>query len=145
MSAMTPEDIIDWLFLKLHPERGLFREKSCAAGEVGGRGALTGIYYSLKANERLRWHRIVDADAIWNCQVGAPMLLTLAGGAEDVEQIVLRLDLLVRDRSQVAVPKGNWQPTWPQGDYTQIGCKVVPARFEGFGLAHGDWTADYGR
>ena len=67
---MTPEDIIDTLGLEPHPEGGWFRETFRAVSSGCERSTSTAIYYMLKADEQSRWHRVVDADEIWNRYAG---------------------------------------------------------------------------
>ncbi len=50
------------------------------------------------------------------------------------------VDLLAGERPQVVVPPGAWQSAMSRGDYTLVGCTVVPGfTFDGFELAPGDW------
>ena len=50
------------------------------------------------------------------------------------------LDLLAGERPQVVVPPGAWQSATSRGDYTLVGCTVVPGfTFDGFELAPVGW------
>ncbi|WP_391347608.1 cupin domain-containing protein [Azospirillum sp. A23] len=60
--APTAERLIDLLGLQPHPEGGFYAETYRAPGD-GGRGAVTAIYFLLKAGQRSHWHT-VDAVVI---------------------------------------------------------------------------------
>lgn len=60
--ALTAERLIDLLGLQPHPEGGCYVETHRAPGD-GGRGAVTAIYFLLRAGERSHWHT-VDAVVI---------------------------------------------------------------------------------
>ena len=62
---MDADELISRHGLQPHPEGGHYRETFRAAAEDGGRGAVTAIYYLLKADEISAWHRI-DAVEIWH-------------------------------------------------------------------------------
>ena len=55
---MDADEIIARYGLAPHPEGGHYRETFRAAAEDSGRGAVTAIYYLLRAGEVSAWHRI---------------------------------------------------------------------------------------
>lgn len=137
---MEARDVIAWLRLQPHPEGGHFREIHREAGEAGGRGALTSIYYLLQLGEVSAWHRVTDATEIWNFHAGDPLVLTVSENGHDATAYHLGPDLRVGHHPQVIVPKGAWQTAETLGDWTLVGCAVAPAfSFDGFEMAAPDW------
>ncbi|QTL05858.1 cupin domain-containing protein [Aquabacter sp. L1I39] len=136
---MTAAEIIALLDLQPHPEGGHFRETFREAGEGGGRGASTAIYFLLAAGERSHWHR-VDASETWHFYAGAPLRLSIAEEGGAVHHLVLGADLMAGERPQGVVPPFAWQAAQSLGAWTLVGCTVAPAfRFEGFELAPPGW------
>ena len=59
---------------------------------------------------------------------------------------LLGTDLVVGERPQVVVPAGEWQAAWSRGDWTLVGCTVVPGfEFVGFELAPEGWEPGHGQ
>jgi predicted cupin superfamily sugar epimerase len=134
------EDIIDRLSLRPHPEGGLFRETYRHAAGDGGRGALTVIYYVLRAGERSAWHRI-DAVEVWHHYAGAPLRLSLSEDGLSVRSVTLGDDLRSGQQPHAVVPDQVWQSAESLGGWTLVGCTVAPAfLFSGFELAPPDWS-----
>lgn len=106
--------VIAALGLEPHPEGGRFREIHRDRPADGGRGALTAIYYLLRAGEVSRWHR-VDAVEIWHFHAGGPLELRISPDGERVETHLLGLDPAAGQRPQVVVPKDAWQSARPLG------------------------------
>ena len=135
-------DIIDLLGLVPHPEGGWYREtwrSDPRAGDASGRAAGTSIYFLLVAGERSHWHR-VDAAETWHFYSGAPLELWVSTDGEQSELHTVGLDLMAGERPQVVVPPGAWQAAATRGDYTLVGCTVVPGfTFDGFELAPPGW------
>jgi predicted cupin superfamily sugar epimerase len=139
---MDAAELIGGLDLAPHPEGGHFRETYRHPAPDGERGAVTAIYYLLKAGERSHWHR-VDAVEIWHRYGGAPLALSIAADGQATETVVLGTDLGAGQRPQAVVPAGAWQSAVSLGPWTLVGCTVAPAfQFEGFELAPPDWTPD---
>jgi predicted cupin superfamily sugar epimerase len=139
MIEETAEAVIDRLGLAPHPEGGHFRETYRDVPETGGRGAITLIYYLLKAGEISRWHRI-DATEIWHFYAGAPMSLSIAGP----DRITITHHLSLENRADhtphVVVRPFAWQSARSTGAWSLVGCTVTPAfQFEGFELAPPGW------
>jgi predicted cupin superfamily sugar epimerase len=135
-------EIIDLLGLVAHPEGGWYRETWRShvqvAGDDTGRGCGTAIYFLLLAGEHSAWHR-VDAAECWHHYAGASLDLWTQLDAEPRRHHVLGTDLLAGERPQHIVPAGAWQSATSRGDYTLVGCTVVPGfTFEGFELAGGE-------
>ena len=142
---MTPEDIIDTLGLEPHPEGGWFRETFRAVSEGSERSASTAIYYLLKSEEQSRWHRVVDADEIWNWYAGSSLLLSLSDNWRGRQEIVLGANIVAGERPQAVVPNGVWQSARPRDGWALVGCVVAPAfRFEAFEMAPDGWEPEHG-
>lgn len=142
---MTEADgIIAALGLQRHPEGGWFREIYRHAPAGGGRGALTTIYYLLKAGEASYWHR-VDADEILHFHLGDPLELSLSPDGRVSSTQILGIDLAAGQRPQIIVPARHWQAARPLGRFTLAGCTVAPAfEFTGFELAPKGWQPSQG-
>lgn len=141
MSAdLTAEAIIALLDLAPHPEGGHFRETFRAEAADGGRGAVTAIYFLLKAGERSHWHT-VDAVEMWHWHAGAPLRLHVAAPGEAARTLVLGSDLAAGERPQAVVPAQAWQAAESTGGWTLVSCTVAPAfSFSGFVLAPPGWS-----
>jgi len=137
---MNAEEIIQTLELQPHPEGGWYRETFRAASADGERGASTAIYYLLREKEVSHWHRVLDADEIWNWYAGAPLALSLWSENHPVSEIVLGSNLSGGERPQAVVSQGVWQSARTCGAWTLVGCMVAPAfEFAGFEMAPADW------
>ena len=137
---MDADEIIARYGLAPHPEGGHYREIFRASAEVGGRGAVTSIYYLLRAGETSAWHR-VDAVEIWHYHAGDALRLELS--LDGVKTTSHRLGVDVGAWPQVVVPVGAWQSARPEGAWTLVGCTVAPAfEFAGFELAPPGWQPD---
>ena len=134
---MDAAEIIARYALTPHPEGGHYRETFRASAEDGGRGAVTSIYYLLRAGEVSAWHRI-DAVEIWHYHAGAPLRLTLSPDGEATTTHRLGVD--EGAWPQVTVPVGAWQSARSEGAWTLVGCTVAPAfEFASFELAPPGW------
>ena len=134
---MDADEIIARYALTPHPEGGHYREIFRAAAADGGRGAVTSIYYLLRAGEVSAWHRI-DAVEIWHYHAGATLRLEVSLDGEEVTSH--RLGVGADARPQVTVPVGAWQSARSEGAWTLVGCTVAPAfEFAGFELAPPGW------
>ena len=137
--GLTPDDIIHRLDLQPHPEGGHFRETYRHEAEGGERGAVTAIYYLLKAGEMSAWHRI-DAVEIWHYYAGAPLALTLSPNGHDLSSHHLGPNLAAGQVPQIAVPPFAWQTAVSLGRWSLVGCTVSPAfEFNSFEMAPPDW------
>ena len=135
IAAMSAEDVIRHLALSPHPEGGHFREIHRDETETGERGALTSIYFLLRAQERSSWHR-VDATEIWHFHGGAPLVLSLSPDGKDISARRLGLDIAAGEHPQAVVPPHWWQSAQSLGAWTLVGCTVAPAfTFDGFEIA----------
>mgnify|MGYP004003571683 FL=1 len=134
------EELIKDLGLKPHPEGGHYREIYRHEDKFGGRGAVTTIYFLLKAGETSKWHR-VDADEIWHHYDGAPLALSIAAEGEKSRTLTLGKDLAAGEAPVQVVPANIWQAAKSQGDWTLVGCTVAPAfDFDGFEMAPTGWS-----
>ena len=131
------DEIVARYALTPHPEGGHYREIFRAFAEDGGRGAVTSIYYLLRAGEVSAWHRI-DAVEIWHYYARAALRLELS--LDGVDMTSHRLGVDDGAWPQVTVPVGAWQSAHSEGDWTLVGCTVAPAfEFAGFELAPPGW------
>ena len=136
---MTPEQIIERLGLRPHPEGGHFKESWRDRPEDGSRGCCTAIYYLLQRDEVSAWHRI-DGTEIWHWYAGAPLVLTISPDGHDAFSTHLGTDLAAGQLPQAIVPPGAWQTAASLGAWTLVGCTVSPAfEFSGFELATPGW------
>ncbi len=136
---MDADDIIRRLDLKPHPEGGHYREMFRDAPTDGSRGAMTSIYFLLKAGESSHWHK-VDAAEIWHYYAGAPLDLSISDDGKTIRTAPLGPDLLKGEQPQITVPPDAWQAASSQGAWTLVGCTVGPAfDFKSFVLAPKDW------
>jgi predicted cupin superfamily sugar epimerase len=85
---------------------------------------VSAIYYLLAAPEFSAMHRLTRTE-IYVFHAGAParMLLSPSGA---VETVVLGTDLAAGQRPQVVVRPGTWQAAETLGEWTLMGCVVVP-------------------
>lgn len=137
----TPQDIIDRLGLRPHPEGGHYVETYRHMPQDGGRGACTAIYYLLARGERSHWHR-VDAVEVWNYHGGDPLRLRISEGGV-TREVVLGADLAAGQHPQAVVPAHAWQAAEPLGAWSLVGCIVAPAfEFAGFEMAPPGWSPE---
>ena len=134
---MDADDVIERYGLEPHPEGGHYRETFRAPAPPGSRGAITVIYYLLKANEASAWHRI-DSIEIWHHYAGAPLRISLCSdGTAATERL---LGTGADAEPHVVVPASCWQSAVSLGAWTLAGCTVAPAfEFAGFELAPSGW------
>jgi predicted cupin superfamily sugar epimerase len=140
---VTPADeaaaLIAALGLEPHPEGGHYRELYRDRPPDGGRGAVTTIYYLLRAGERSHWHRI-DATEIWNYHAGASLALLVSEDGRRIARHRLGADVAGGAEPQVIVPPRAWQSAEPEGAWTLCGCVVAPAfEFAHFEMAPAGW------
>jgi predicted cupin superfamily sugar epimerase len=136
---MEPQDVIDLLDLRPHPEGGWYRETWRAQAPEGTRAAGTAIYYLLAESQSSRWHR-VDTAEIWHWYAGAALELTLSPDGTGRDVLVLGPDIAAGERPQVVIPAGCWQTARSLGAYTLAGCTVSPGfEFAGFEMAPEGW------
>ena len=131
--------IIARLGLEPHPEGGHFREIYRDPADGDTRGAVTSIYFLLRAGEVSHWHRI-DATEIWAYHAGAPLTLSIAPEGGDVATHRIGPNPEQGQTPQAVVPPQAWQSARTLGTWTLVGCMVAPAfRFDGFELAPPEW------
>jgi len=125
--GLTADEVIEVLGLEPHPEGGHFKEIHRHTDPNGGRGAVTSIYFLLKAEERSHWHRVVDAEEIWCWHAGAALELLIHPQGGERETHILGMDLGAGQRPQAVVPVNGWQSARAMGEWTLVGCQVAPA------------------
>lgn len=139
MAELTADEVIAQLKLEAHPEGGWFRETFRDEPGHQGRPHSTAIVFLLKAGEVSHWHR-VDAVEMWHWYRGAPLLLEIADAGGTPQAFTLGPDILGGQHPQGQVPAGAWQSARSLGDWTLVGCTVVPGfDFAGFELAPQGW------
>jgi uncharacterized protein len=135
----TAAEIIARLDLKPHPEGGHYRETFRDSDvDAGGRARSTAIYFLLARGERSHWHR-VDAVEVWHYYAGDALALQIADDSGQ-RRIKLGPDLATGEVPQAIVPAHAWQAAESAGEWTLVGCTVVPGfEFAAFELAEPDW------
>lgn len=137
---LTADQIVAKLGLAPHPEGGAYRETFRHAPADGKRGAMTAIYYLLRAGEVSHWHR-VDAAEIWHYYAGAPLELALSADGKTRTTQILGPAIDKGEAPQILVPDSHWQSARSLGAWTLVGCTVGPAfDFAGFEMAPPGWA-----
>ncbi len=124
MTELDPEELIQRLGLRPHPEGGHYRETYRASFEVpahgGMRAASTAIYFLLRAGEYSAFHR-VHSDEVWHHYSGASLELhTLSEGIHQ------KVRLGPRETPQWVVRAGVWQAARAGDGAVLCGCTVAP-------------------
>lgn len=134
--GLSADQVIEILGLEPHPEGGHFKEIHRHENADGTRGAVTTIYFLLKAGERSHWHRVKDAEEIWCWHGGAALELLIHAEGGEREVHILGMDLANGQRPQAVVPINAWQAAKTLSNWTLVGCQVAPAfEFASFDLA----------
>jgi predicted cupin superfamily sugar epimerase len=114
-----PREIASQLGLSPLPvEGGLFTQSWRSS-------TVSAIYYMLVAPDFSAVHRL-DRTEIYVYHAGAPTRLLLLGPDGSVSTAVLGMDVAEGQRPQVVVPAGTWQAAETLGEWTLMGCVVVP-------------------
>lgn len=132
------------LGLDPHPEGGWYRETWRGPVGAGGRPSGSAIWFLLEGGAPSRWHR-VDADEIWVWHGGSTLELALSAEGGEPERVVLGMELGRGELPQAVAPAGAWQSARALGEWTLVGCIVIPGfTFEGFDLAPEEWRPGSG-
>jgi predicted cupin superfamily sugar epimerase len=115
----TPQEITSLLGLEQLPIEGGQFTQSWRSDTVSA------IYYLLAAPEFSAVHRL-DRTEIFTYHAGAPTRMLLLFPDGSVRTAVLGVDLAAGQRPQVVVPPGTWQAAETLGEWTLMGCVVVP-------------------
>ncbi len=148
--VLAADEVIARLGLTPHPEGGYYRETfRDPATDASGRAASSAILFLLKAGQRSRWHRVLDAAEVWHWHAGAPLELGIAPPAGPARRVLLGPGIAAGETPQAIVPAGYWQQAAPAtgtaDGYTLVGCTVAPAfLFERFEMAPDGFTIAYG-
>lgn len=138
--SQSASEIIDLLQLEPHPEGGFYRQTYKGPDDDNGRPDSTAIYYLLAAGDCSAWHRVVDAEEIWHYYAGGPLALTISQNGHDAESHRLGPELSAAQRPQIVVPANCWQSAESLGEWTLVGCTVVPGfQFSSFEMAPENW------
>lgn len=119
-----------------HPEGGRFREIYRSSQRIespigADRSALTHIYFSLKDEERSRFHQVAN-DEVWNLYRGAVLLHLWDEANGALQSVTLSSET---DTFCSVVPAGIWQAAEPLTTEALVGCSVAPGfEFEDFTL-----------
>lgn len=133
-----PEQLIEQLGLKPHPEGGCYKEIFRSSKKVQPqddrpeRDGLTVILFLLYKGQISKWHR-VRSDESWHFLEGSPLqLYQVDGEMETVEEKTL--GSTAEDDSAVeVVPADSWQAAESTGLYSLVSCTVGPGfDFEDF-------------
>jgi len=127
-------DNVDKIIKKLqmipHPEGGHFKESYRDKN-------ISLIYYLLKKNEKSHWHRL-KKNEILHFYNGDPLIVSLSKDGINTEQKILNNN--VNQLSHLVVRSGTWFSMETKGEFSLIGCTVVPAfDYIDFELAPKDW------
>ena len=138
---MNPEDIIAALQLEPHPEGGWYRETYRAKAVGFERATSTAIYYLLKAGERSHWHRVTDANEIWNWHAGSALRPSISSDGQTEISITLGADLARGEQPQAVVHQRAWQAAEPIDGWCLVSCIVAPGfEFDGLEMAPDGWS-----
>tara|TARA_Y100001970_G_C14078042_1_gene773115 strand:+ start:470 stop:877 length:408 start_codon:yes stop_codon:yes gene_type:complete len=122
------ESIIKDLNLEPHPEGGHFVE--CFRTE-----SISIIYYLLKKNEKSHWHRLNKNENL-HFYKGNPLMIYLSEDGISFTSYILG----EKNNFNYTVKSGIWFAMKSCGEYSLIGCTVVPAfDYKDFELAPPDW------
>ncbi len=144
--ALSADDVITRLGLSPHPEGGYYRETfRDQVTDANGRAASSAILFLLKAGQRSRWHRVLDAAEVWHWHAGSPLELGIAPPQGPARLVLLGPRIEAGESPQAVVPAGYWQQATPAcaapDAYTLVGCTVAPAfLFERFEMAPNGFT-----
>ncbi|CAI7630116.1 unnamed protein product [Penicillium pancosmium] len=140
--SSTAQDVINTLGLSPHPEKGYFIETFRDSYPINGRSSSTCIYYLIEGKTGpSQWHRVLDGVEVWHYHAGAPLQLSLSwDDGEPTQHAILGIDFEEGHRPQAVVQRRQWQHARSLGDWTLVGCMVVPAfLFESFEMAAEGW------
>ena len=138
--TLSAEEIVDLLKMQPHPEGGFYAETfRDDVTDAQGRAASTLIYFLLPDGVISRWHK-VDAVETWHWYAGAALELSISTDGTSTQVVRLGNDLVGGERPQGIVPREAWQQARSLGEWTLVGCTVVPGfQFEGFEMAPEGW------
>lgn len=118
-AVSTPHEIVSLLGLEPLPVEGGLFAQSWRSGTVSA------IYYLLAAPDFSAVHRLSRTE-VYAYHAGAPTRLLLLSPDGTVRTEVLGVDLAAGQRPQVVVPPGTWQAAESLGEWSLMGCVVVP-------------------
>ncbi|MGB3223464.1 MAG: cupin domain-containing protein [Desulforhopalus sp.] len=135
MLSMKPIELTE------HPEGGRFREvfrsaQIISTDQGSKRSAMTHIYFSLKADERSRFHKVAF-DEVWNLYQGEGLRLYIWDGTETPPESIT---LSAKENCFChVIPAGVWQAAEPLSGTVLVGCTVAPGfEFADFTLIEPD-------
>jgi uncharacterized protein len=135
--------IIEWLGLQPHPERGhyieTYRSATAVSTPAGARAASTAIYFLLTAEQRATYLHRLRSDELFHLYEGGPLEVLLL--APDGSSRIERLGPVAADaQPQLVIPAGTWFGTELAAgvELCLWGCTVAPGfDFADFELAAG--------
>ena len=137
---MGADELIESLGLIPHPEGGWYKETFLSKLKIKNRPISSMIYYLLKEGETSHWHRVTDADEIWNWHLGGTLDLSIYNKYKIIEKIKLGPNLTSGETFQAVVNSGLWQAAQTSKSWALVSCIVTPAfLFESFELAEKEW------
>ena len=126
------DEIIKKLQMIPHPEGGHFKELYRDSN-------VSLIYYLLKKDEKSHWHRLKNNE-ILHFYNGDPLKLLISKDGKNIEEIILNNKINNDQIFHYIVKAGTWFSMESQGEYSLIGCTVVPPfDYDDFELAPKNW------
>ena len=129
------DEIIKKLQMIPHPEGGYFKESYRNEN-------ISLIYYLLQKKEKSHWHRLTKNE-ILHFYNGDPLKLLISKDGKNIEEIILNNKINNDQIFHYIVKAGTWFSMESQGEYSLIGCAVVPPfDYDDFELAPKNWKPE---
>ena len=128
------DKLIDELQLIPHPEGGHFVETF-----RDSKNQISHIYYLLKKGETSHWHKI-NKNELLVFYDGDPLQVLLSKDRVHTQKIIMGKDINNDHKYHFVVKAETWFSMVPLGQWSLIGCIVVPAfDYKDFELAPPSW------
>ena len=128
------DKLIDELKLIPHPEGGHFVETF-----RDSKNQISHIYYLLKKGETSHWHKI-NKNELLVYYDGDPLQVLLSKDKVHTQKIIMGKDINNDHKYHFVVKAETWFSRVPLGQWSLIGCIVVPAfDYKDFELAPPSW------
>ena len=128
------DKLIDELKLIPHPEGGHFVETF-----RDSKNQISHIYYLLKKGETSHWHKI-NKNELLVFYDGDPLQVLLSKDRVHTQKIIMGKDINNDHKYHFVVKAETWFSMVPLGQWSLIGCIVVPAfDYKDFELAPLSW------
>ncbi len=123
-ASYTAKDIIAMFAMERHPLAGWYA-LHYSDDETLGRPRLSSIAFLVTGDEPMPQHKL-DGIHVWHHHAGAAAEFTVTNGGRVRETFVLGGDFALGQRPQLAVPAYFWQSCRSLGDWTLLGCTMMP-------------------